>query len=146
MSIFPTADLISEVTRAADPRRAQIATKRLEAIAEARASSPGHLPSYGAIVPADARVSTPLVDTSRPTATASTRLTAAQQFEAFLLQHWLEAMLSDASDDAPGADMSGSVWRSMMAEQIGAQIARSGVTGLHRILDFPTATAASAER
>jgi len=56
----------------------------------------------------------------------------AQKFEAFLLQSFLETLLTK-EDSAFGRGTAGGVWRSMTAEQVGAQLAKHGLIGLDRV-------------
>jgi hypothetical protein len=136
MSIFPTTDIVADVARAADPQRLHAAMRRL---ADA---SPGASPGA-------ADFATYLTDSAQRTTAAAkpanpspvdrnARQPAglgqiAQQFEAFLLQSFLETLLPK-DDHAFGGGTAGNIWRSMTAEQIGGQLARHGVIGLDKVL------------
>lgn len=68
---------------------------------------------------------------------------AYQQFEAFVLQTFIEAMLPKDSTNVFGQGIAGETWKSMMAEKIASEVAGTG------LLDGVKTTAiarASAER
>jgi hypothetical protein len=52
------------------------------------------------------------------------------QFEAVLLQNMVESMMPEDSQAMFGSGTAGSVWKSMLAEKVAAEIARSGVIGI----------------
>ena len=55
---------------------------------------------------------------------------AHQEFEAFVLQTFVESMLPKDAENTYGKGSAGSIWKSMMAEQIGAQLSRAGGIGI----------------
>lgn len=52
------------------------------------------------------------------------------QFEAVLLQNMVEAMMPEDSQAMFGSGTAGNIWKSMLAEKVAAEIARSGVIGI----------------
>ncbi|WP_166802219.1 rod-binding protein [Microvirga pakistanensis] len=58
----------------------------------------------------------------------------AQELEAFILQTFVESMLPKEAENTYGEGSAGSIWKTMMAEQIGAQVARSGGIGLAKYI------------
>lgn len=140
MSIFPATDIITDVARAADPKRVDVAMRRLNEAGAARPdfanavdkAAPRGLGAFAYPRPTTS-VSAAGLET-RPTPAPSPAAAAAQKFEAFILQTWLEAMLPKEDSGAFGHGTAGGVWRSMMAEHLGAQLAKSGAIGLDRIL------------
>jgi len=52
------------------------------------------------------------------------------QFEAVLLQNMVEGMMPKDSEAMFGSGTAGSIWKSMLAEKIAAEIARAGTVGL----------------
>jgi peptidoglycan hydrolase FlgJ len=52
------------------------------------------------------------------------------RFEAMILQTFIAAMLPPDSEEVFGAGLAGEMWKSMLAEQIAAEIARRGATGI----------------
>lgn len=55
---------------------------------------------------------------------------AHREFEAFVLQSFIEAMLPDGADDVFGKGIAGETWKSMMAEKLAREVARSGQVGI----------------
>jgi len=58
------------------------------------------------------------------------RLDASGQFEAFVLQSFVQSMLPKNATNVYGRGTAGEVWRSMLAEKIGEELARSGQVGI----------------
>lgn len=52
------------------------------------------------------------------------------QFEAVLLQNMVEDMMPEDSEAMFGSGTAGSMWKSMLAEKVAAEIARSGAVGI----------------
>jgi hypothetical protein len=52
------------------------------------------------------------------------------QFEALLLQNMVEAMMPEDSEALTGSGLAGKMWKSMLAEKIAAEIARTGTIGI----------------
>jgi peptidoglycan hydrolase FlgJ len=52
------------------------------------------------------------------------------QFEAFVLQEFLSAMLPEQAESMYGTGLSGEMWQSMFAEKIAAQMAERGGIGI----------------
>ncbi len=52
------------------------------------------------------------------------------QFEAVLLQNMVESMMPEDSQAMFGSGTAGSIWKSMLAEKVAAEIAHSGVVGI----------------
>ncbi|MBU3890003.1 flagellar biosynthesis protein FlgJ [Methylosinus sporium] len=146
MSIFPATDLVTEVAKAAEPARRNAAVARLSEISNA---TPNSVDGFATLV-ADRRdassTATPTI-TARPVmidaaATASRDIRSAdatQKFEAFIIQSSLEAILPKSEGGFFGRGTAGDVWRSMIAEQIGDQIAKAGGLGLRKLLDHDLA-------
>lgn len=139
MSIFPPTDLVIDVGRAADPSKRAAAIQRLE-----RLSSPG--PDAGSLPAShpDHFIFTnihPTLSSSRPSdrlnidAGRPDSVSAVKKFEAFLLQTWLEVLLPKIDGGAYGNDHAGGVWRTLMAEQLGDQLAKSDCLGISRLID-----------
>ncbi|MGH7871515.1 MAG: rod-binding protein, partial [Candidatus Binatia bacterium] len=62
------------------------------------------------------------------------RLDAFGQFEAFVLQSFVQSMLPQKAAMVYGKGTAGEVWKSMLAEKLGAQLAQSGQIGIARRL------------
>jgi Rod binding domain-containing protein len=59
---------------------------------------------------------------------------AYRKFEAFVLQTFIESMLPRGSAVNFGQGVAGDVWRSMLAEQLGTAVAKSGGVGIAKFL------------
>ena len=69
-----------------------------------------------------ARQSMPQVSTKEASAN--------RDFEAFVLQSFIEAMLPEASENVFGKGIAGETWKSMLAETLAKQLSLSGQTGI----------------
>jgi Rod binding domain-containing protein len=133
MSISPPSDIVLDVARAADPTRYSQAAARLtraQPSADAFADFLGDLPeattaSGAAIVPPALQASGP-----PPQKAPANAAEAYQNFEAMTLSTMIEASMPDNETAVFGSGTAGSVWKSMLAEQLGAQMAKRGGIGL----------------
>ena len=71
-----------------------------------------------------------LVTADSGASSAAARVEAFTQFEAFLLQHTLESVLPKDTTTVYGKGLAGQMWRSMLAEKLAGEIARSGGLGI----------------
>jgi hypothetical protein len=134
MTVAPVAnDLITDVINAADPAAQRNAASRLERMTPAQqaefasvlkgeftagqAQSPAA--PLGAPVP-----TTPMIRQSEGSNGVY------RKFEAFVLQMFVEAMLPKDSEQVFGKGSAGNIWRSMMAEQIGNEVAKGKGIGI----------------
>lgn len=65
----------------------------------------------------------------------SGELTPAQKFESFVMQSFVEPMLPKADSSYFGEGTAGSIWRSMLAEHIGAEMAAAGGIGIAKMVE-----------
>jgi len=139
MAINPPSDILSEVARAADPTRYQAATRSL-----LQASAPaGEATFEDTVRTVSARpvgmgadiyqIRNSLRNDAESAAAAKSKQ-AAQDFEAFILQTFVESMLPKEAENTYGKGNAGSIWKSMLAEQVGAQVARAGGVGLAKYI------------
>jgi hypothetical protein len=139
MAFSPKTDVILEVASAADPSRASLAAQRLNALAGSNATPSDFVSSLNQVA-ANASPSLPPGG-----ADARWRLAAAAggpdklhqaktQFEAMMLNSFVSEMLPKDTGEVFGQGMAGDMWRSMLAEQVSTQIAKSGKLGLARRL------------
>ena len=140
MSIAPPSDIILDVAQAADPQRLQAATSKLAKLASGSATVPDDfatlLTQAGGLPP-----STPAAPVLRDSTLATTSATVVtapaspyRKFEAVLLQSFVQEMLPKDEQlfgDAASADIS----RSMMAEQLANQLAKSDKIGIARMIE-----------
>jgi hypothetical protein len=141
MAFNPRTDVVLEVASAADPSRASLAAQRLNAVAGSTA------PAADFAADLD-RAAGPASATTAPLASAAdarSRLAespggpdklrqAKTQFEAMMLSSFVGELLPKDSSEVFGQGMAGDMWRSMLAEQVSTQIAKSGKLGLARRL------------
>lgn len=136
MAITPPSDIVLDVARAADPDKYRVAAERL---ARLRATAPGAEPfalpttQPPAARPADF-ASAPVTPARALDAGAGMqprrRLDAYGQFEAFVLQSFVQSMLPKNATNVFGKGTAGEFWRSMLAEKMGDELARSGQVGI----------------
>ncbi len=159
MAISPPSDIILDVARAADPERLKVATAKLDRLADTAGTAfadlmPAVSEAGSALVAlADAR---PTVDPS-PSASfdlhrARLRLQnetamagrvdeamavggdrqsrALESFEAMVLSTFIGSMLPEGAEDVYGSGTAGDVWKSMLSEQLGRQMAKAGGIGI----------------
>ncbi|OYU87399.1 MAG: hypothetical protein CFE29_23575 [Bradyrhizobiaceae bacterium PARB1] len=134
MTVAPVAnDLITDVMNAADPVAQRNAAGRLERMTPAQqaeftsvlngeftAAQPQATPvSAGAPVP-----TTPVIRQSEGS------YGVYRKFEAFVLQMFVEEMLPKNAEQVFGKGSAGNIWRSMMAEQIGNEMAKGKGIGI----------------
>ena len=140
MAISPPSDIVLDVARAADPEKYRVAAERLARLRETAPSSETFmLPAAQtrAATPVDV-ANTPSTPTRPLDAGASVqsrrRLDPYGQFEAFVLQSFVQSMLPKNATTVFGKGSAGEFWRSMLAEKMGDELARSGQVGIARRL------------
>lgn len=137
MAITPPSDIVLDVARAADPETYRAAVERLTHLrATAAASTATFMPATQA----------PAGPTNVTGAAAATnldagvgaqprrRLDAYGQFESFVLQSFVQSMLPKNATNVFGKGSAGEFWKSMLAEKMGDELARSGQVGIARRL------------
>ena len=141
MAFNPRTDVILEVASAADPSRATLAAQRLSAIAGSNATPADFAANLDRAAGVANATPTPLPNA----ADARSRLVEASsgpdklgkartQFEAMMLNSFVSEMLPKDTGEVFGQGMAGDMWRSMLADQVSTQIAKSGKLGLARRL------------
>ncbi len=136
MSIKPPSDLLLDVARAADPATSAAAAARLTRIsAEAGKSGVNFSevlngveapqPTQMSSVTQQAGVAMPFLHSSRINADKK----AYQGLEALLLQNLVETMLPKNSD-LFGEGSAGMIWRSMLARELGTDLAKKVDLGI----------------
>lgn len=140
MSIAPPSDIILDVAQAADPARRAAAVNRLAQAAVQGGSPPvdfdqalaSATPRVVKVTAAPLPVS-PLTGAGR-SQTPAPHVSVYQKFEAMVLQSFVAEILpKDTSlyGDAASADLS----RSMLAEKLADQLAKSGRIGIARSIE-----------
>jgi Rod binding domain-containing protein len=140
MAFSPKTDVILEVASAADPSRASLAAQRLDAIAGSNATPADFVSSLNqaagvanappSSLPGGADARSRLAEASGPEKLGK----AKTQFEAMMLNSFVSELLPKDTGEVFGQGMAGDMWRSMLAEQVSTQIAKSGKLGLARRL------------
>ena len=140
MSIAPPSDIILDVAQAADPQRLQAATSKLSKMASGTVSVPedfatlltqagGGTPSTPA-APALRNSTLPMP----PAKVGSAPVSPYRKFEAVLLQTFVQEILPK-DDQLFGDAASSDISRSMMAEQLANQLAKSDRIGIARMIE-----------
>jgi Rod binding domain-containing protein len=141
MAFNPRTDVVLEVAGAADPSRASLAAQRLNALAGSNAPPADFAADLDRAAGSASAPTAPLANA----ADARSRLTEAPrgpdklsqaktQFEAMMLNSFVGELLPKETGEVFGQGMAGDMWRSMLAEQVSMQIAKSGKLGLARRL------------
>jgi len=143
MSISPPSDIILDVARAADPGKMLAATERLVQLAGNRGPDSGAFASLvdgmrrgrGPDRPFDPATAMVNLQNRQVLADGGLRstlspMTPHQQFEAFVLRSFVETMLPKDAEAVFGSGTAGDVWKGMLAEKIGDELARSGGIGI----------------
>ena len=130
MAISPTSDLILDVARAADPKKAMATTRMLAAASgDLWGDSSGDFAAALDRLPS----SVPLpsgMSYQNPVASLNEKQTPARKaevgLESMLLKSMIDEMLPKEASDVYGGGVAGDVWKSMLSEKIAEQIAKSG--------------------
>ena len=131
MSIQTATDLILDVVKAADPAIAQKAEALLEAASIRRSGQAAATPAFAEQLLASADGSGVLAQ-SKPVAPSVQDKAAQsfQRFEAMILQSFIGSMLPQDNEEIYGKGTAGQIWKGMMAEQLGAALAKGGGIGI----------------
>lgn len=147
-------DLILGVARAADAAKQREAVSRLERLsreatsaadaAEKAADSASAWPAKVRVAGADTTRSARFLSPSSAPAGSEKTSDVYVQFEAVLLQNMIEAMMPEHAEAMLGSGIAGKMWKSMLAEKLAAEIARTGTLGIAKqIAAGPIASSAA---
>ena len=143
MAISPPSDLVMDVVRAADPTEVQEAQARLKANRAAfKATSlaeNGNGFTAAVNILNSSEGSTGLGDINNRVEQKKITETY-RKFEAMVLQNFVKSMLPTDSENVFGKGNAGDIWKSMMAEQIGDVLSKSGGIGIADQLASGSAT------
>jgi flagellar protein FlgJ len=149
MIVTATPDLVLDVLQAADPVTQRAATAKLDASRYSDAdfgvtldSQAGKATASAADDQSSAKTapaemgSQGSVNTTAPVQVikASSSGDVYRKFEAFVLQVFVETMLPEKAQDIFGKGTAGGIWRSMLAEQLGNQLAKGKGIGIAKQL------------
>ena len=144
MIVTATPDLVLDVLDAADPVTQRTATAKLDALKSSDADFAAAMDAEvgkAAATAADPSAAKVAEAQSGATSGAPVQVIKApasgevyRKFEAFILQTFVETMLPKESEEVFGKGTAGSVWKSMLAEQLGNQLAKGKGIGIARQL------------
>ena len=140
MIVTATPDLVLDVLEAADPVTQRAATAKLDALKSAGADFAATMDTEvgkAAAVAAEQSAAKVAEAQSGALNGPPVRVIKApasgevyRKFEAFILQTFVEAMLPKESEEVFGKGTAGGVWKSMLAEQLGSQLATGKGIGI----------------
>lgn len=139
MIVTATPDLVLDVLEAADPVTQRAATAKLDALKSSDADFAATMDAEAGKATAAAGQSATKVSEAQSDAVngAPVRVIKApasgevyRKFEAFILQTFVETMLPKESEEVFGRGTAGGVWKSMLAEQLGNQLAKGKGIGI----------------
>lgn len=155
VSITSKTDILLGVSMAADPAKYKEAVSRLRQLAPqsgefaamldgrspaARGTSPGNGvadQARGMPEPISADIGSDVAGGVKDIFT---------KLEAFIMQTFVQSMLPKDAPSVYGKGTAGDVWKSMMAEKIGAEVARSGQLGIAKRLSSSNITTGAIAR
>ena len=122
MAISPPSDIVLDVARAAEPATLETARARLASRARRHGSGLAEAFSLG-----ETRQLAALPGKRPPTdATPKSYV----DFEAMVLQTFVQSMMPKDAEDVYGEGMAGDMWKSMMSQQLGTVMADRGGIGI----------------
>lgn len=159
MTVAPVQDLIVDVMAAADPVAQRMAAARLERLAskadqnfaaavDQKIEAAGVRQSEAPAANGDVSDgSAPIDGTGHAPIIKATNGNSAvyRKFEAFVLQMFVESMLPKDASNVFGKGTAGTVWRSMLAEQISNEMAKGSGVGIAKQLAKSRAATDAAE-
>ncbi len=135
MSISPPTDIVMDVAKAADPQRYQEAAAKLQAPGDPAAFTDAVRAAGLALhMPLDARGSLTSLQNQTTLTGTGPASDPYKKFEGLVLQQFVEAMMPDKAETVFGKGNTGHIWKSMLAEQIGQQIAKAGGIGIAKMM------------
>ena len=135
MAIDASSDIVLEVANAADPTRATAVAQRLNALSGAAGAAAADTADF-----ADTLAATAPAAASGPSAAdaadADDQKTAKvkTEFESVMLNSFVSEMLPKDASTVFGQGLAGDMWKSMLADQVSRQIAKSGALGIGKRL------------
>lgn len=138
MIVTATPDLVLDVLEAADPVTQRAATAKLDALKSSDVDFAASMDAEAGKAAASDRSATKVSEAQSDAVNGPpVRVIKApasgevyRKFEAFILQTFVETMLPKESEEVFGKGTAGGVWKSMLAEQLGAQLAKGKGIGI----------------
>jgi Rod binding domain-containing protein len=142
MIVTATPDLVLDVLEAADPAAQRAATAKLDALKSSGADFAATMDAAAGKAAAADQAATQLAEAQSGVVNgppvqvikAPASGEVYRKFEAFILQSFVETMLPKDSEELFGKGTAGTVWKSMLAEQLGNQLAQGKGIGIARQL------------
>jgi flagellar protein FlgJ len=137
VAINPPSDIVLGVTLAADPQKQRAAVQRLQRMGADSALQPSSWRASVDAAPDGANARRAGVPASRAAVMPPRQARATDAFaqlEAFVLQRFVQSMLPKNAARVYGKGTAGEIWKSMLAEKLGAEIASSGQVGIGKRL------------
>ncbi len=144
MAIKPSSDIVLEVLKAADPLRAEATTQRLVALGAGDVDAADDFtkvldateqpPAARAIGASAADMRDHLARLDGTSASDQKAARVQVEFEASVLKTFVDAILPKDETSVYGQGTAGDIWKSMLADQIARQIAKSGAFGISKRL------------
>lgn len=125
MAVSPPGDIVLDVLRAADPARVSEARAKLAAAAPSETARSSAEEAFDAAYALSARERFAPENAEDIAATE-----AARKFEAMVLSNFVQSMLPAEAEEMFGKGMAGTIWKSMMAEQLANTLAEGGGIGI----------------
>lgn len=123
MAISPPSDIVLDVARAIEPNALEAARTKLMSIAGNRNAEAGE---FSSAVSAAGMRGEP-AGRVEPKGAASG---AFVQFEAMVLQNFVEKMLPSDAENVYGTGVAGEMWKSFLAQELGTEMAKAGGIGI----------------
>lgn len=139
MAIDASSDIVLEVAKAADPTRAAAVAQRLNALGGAAAADAA---DFAGTLAATAPAMTDGPSGANARARFSSAADAADEkaakvktgFEAVMLNSFVSEMLPKDTSSVFGQGLAGDMWRSMLADQVSRQMAKTDALGIAKRL------------
>ncbi|WP_208541592.1 MULTISPECIES: rod-binding protein [Bartonella] len=142
MAIQPPSDIVLDVARAADPVEYRASVEKLRDLRNtARTQTIAHQENnFAQLVHADYTTSHNVTQNElqqvhiKPHSVENKNTEAFKNFEAFILQTFVENMFTTEMQSIFGKGQAGQIWKFMMAEQLAKEFATSGGIGIAQML------------
>ncbi|SJZ82238.1 rod-binding protein [Consotaella salsifontis] len=137
MAITPPTDLVLDVMRAAGPDASDALASRLGRVGPASTTATADQAlAFNETMKSEAKAAAPASSDILPLGHHESRKASPyEKFEAFVLRSFVESMLPSEESGFYGDGAGANIWRSMMAEQVGDQIAKDGGIGIAEMLE-----------
>jgi flagellar protein FlgJ len=141
----PPSDIVLGVALAADPQKYRAAAERLKSLSAAAGAKVDASAWQANVVPATEAVDANAVSPTAMRATSGRPMQARSapdafgQLEAVVMQTFIQSMLPKNAAHVFGKGIAGDIWKSMLAEKLANEVARSGHIGLAKRLQAGSA-------